>query len=200
MRSLVAVAGAAILLAPVRQACGAVVAGPCVNAANGHAYYLLAPASWTESEAEAIALGGHLVAINDEPENEWVWQTFHPLGAGQGDQGNLWIGYSDAASEGEWEWGNGEPVTWQHWAPFEPNNVNGENYAHMVGSGFQGHEPGYWNDILDSGAGGGGGVTTPRGVVELIPNPAGVEMPETQLSRAESWGRIKARFVDTASP
>ena len=36
-----------------------------LNPANGHLYSLLDTATWTASEAEAIALGGHLVTIND---------------------------------------------------------------------------------------------------------------------------------------
>ena len=42
-----------------------VVAGPIVNPANGHAYFLLAPNTWTSSESQAVALGGHLATIND---------------------------------------------------------------------------------------------------------------------------------------
>lgn len=192
------VASAVVLgLLVASEGSATVVAGPCAYEANQHMYYLLAPASWTDSETEAVALGGHLVAINDEGENDWVWSTFQPIGAGHGDQGNLWIGFSDAANEGTWVWSNGDPVTWQHWAPFEPNNVNGENYAHMVGAGFQGHQSGYWNDILDSGDGGGGLVTPPRGVVEVVLNPAGVETPALPQATPATWGGLKSRFQST---
>ncbi len=55
---------------------GGVIGGPVTNSANGHVYYLLAQTNWTAAEAEAVALGGHLVTINDAEENAWVHQTF----------------------------------------------------------------------------------------------------------------------------
>lgn len=39
-------------------ALGAVLAGPLTNDANGHFYYLLKSATWTNSEAQAVVLGG----------------------------------------------------------------------------------------------------------------------------------------------
>ena len=53
-----------------------VVAGPVINPSNGHAYWLLAPDSWTHSEAQAVALGGHLATINDQAEQDWVVAQF----------------------------------------------------------------------------------------------------------------------------
>ena len=67
-------------LATVPGAGAAVLAGPITNAANGHAYYLLTTNTWTQSENEAIALGGHLVTINDDAENDWVYDTFSQFG------------------------------------------------------------------------------------------------------------------------
>ena len=67
-------------------------AGPFRNAANGHLYYLLTADTWTNSEAEAVALGGHLVTINDAAENQWVVDTFANYG---GVERPLWIGLTD---------------------------------------------------------------------------------------------------------
>jgi len=44
---------------------------------------------------------------------------------------NLWIGFTDQASEGTWEWISGEAVTYTNWASGEPNDANGEDYAVM---------------------------------------------------------------------
>src|SRR6187401_3345421 len=49
-----------------------IIAGPFTNAANGHFYYLLAAATWINSEATAVFYGGHLVTINNAAENQWV--------------------------------------------------------------------------------------------------------------------------------
>jgi len=43
---------------------------------NGHTYHLLELATWSDSEAEAVALGGHLATINDQAEQDWIWNTF----------------------------------------------------------------------------------------------------------------------------
>ena len=50
----------------------AIFIGPHVNPANGHAYYLLQPDTWTASRVKAVALGGDLVTISDLAENTWV--------------------------------------------------------------------------------------------------------------------------------
>jgi len=41
-----------------------------------------------------LSLGGHLVTIDDQTEQEFVWNTFGNFGAAA--RGGLWIGLSDA--------------------------------------------------------------------------------------------------------
>ena len=112
-----------------------------VNPANGHAYHLLKMndgvlgVSWTEAENKAIELGGHLVTINDAAEDAWITSTFFQ-------EADLWIGLSDAASEGDFVWASGDPVTYTNWQPGEPNNWKGsEHYVH-ISAGSNGR----WND------------------------------------------------------
>lgn len=95
----------------------AVISGPITNPANGHVYYLLSQNTWTESEAEATGLGGHLVSINDAQENEWVVSQFATFG---GINRYLWIGLTDAADEGVFTWSSGEPLTYENWGSGEP--------------------------------------------------------------------------------
>lgn len=144
-----------------------ILAGPIKNPANGHFYYLLGQSSWLTAEAEAVQLGGHLVTINDVAENDWVWSMFTPLASGDR---HLWLGYSDANVEGNFEWVSGEPSDYTRWTSGEPNDYDGEDYAHMTGYPFGGHPSKLWNDIQESGLGGGGGVTTPHGVAEVNPS------------------------------
>jgi hypothetical protein len=42
-----------------------ILAGPFVNPANGHSYYLLSQNTWSNAEAEAVSLGGHLATIRN---------------------------------------------------------------------------------------------------------------------------------------
>ena len=105
---------------------------------TGHTYHLLAPTTWDDAEAESIALGGHLVVVNDPPEQDFLWSTFGPL------TGIFWIGFTDGAHEGRYAWTTGEPPTYTNWFAGEPNNLypSGERWGNMwVDYGGQ------WNDL-----------------------------------------------------
>src|SRR5262245_37639197 len=94
----------------------AVIAGPITNTANGHLYFLLSQSNWTTAESAASALGGHLVAINDQAENSWVRETF---GSYRGVTWFLWIGlYDDGAG---WHWTDGEALTYTNWQARQPS-------------------------------------------------------------------------------
>ena len=114
--------------------------------------------NWTDSENAAIQLGGHLVTVSDAAENEWVRSTFINYG---GVNRNFWIGFSDAAVEGDWVWASGEPVTYTNWSSGNPDNVNNEDYAYMSST------VGFWND----GQNGLWGGYDLYGVVEVVPEP-----------------------------
>ena len=77
-----------------------------VNPENGHAYIRI-PCKSLDDAQDRAAEGAYLVAINDEAEQKWLLGLF----------GNhiYWIGLSDAESEGEWVWQNGEPLTYTNW-------------------------------------------------------------------------------------
>lgn len=139
-----------------------VIAGPIVNPANGHEYYLLSRNAWFASQGEASVLGGNLVTINNEAENEWVYSTFANY---EGVARGLWIGLNDVMSEGNFVWVSGEPVTYTNWATGEPNNSPGEeDFAHIGSPRFRGPR---WNDrdglSFKSSSG-------RWGVVEVVPN------------------------------
>src|SRR4051794_23600311 len=65
---------------------------------KGHRYHLLDPKEWTEQNKEAQSHGWYLVAIGDKEENDFLRATF------AGPRGNVWIGLSDANSEGHFAW------------------------------------------------------------------------------------------------
>ena len=123
-----------------------VLNGPVANPNNGHSYYLLSQATWTDSEAKAVQLGGHLVTINNQAEQDWVFSMFASFG---GVDRNLWIGLNDAANEGTFVWSSGEPVTYTHWSLGEPNSGAGEHYVHMFLPSISGAS--FWNDGVNDG-------------------------------------------------
>jgi hypothetical protein len=65
-----------------------------VNPQNHHSYLLLSAATWKDSEAEAVAFGGHLATVRNRAEEDWIFKTFGSYG---GQQRLLWIGLSDIA-------------------------------------------------------------------------------------------------------
>lgn len=110
-----------------------------VNPANNHTYLLVSPTSWTSAEKLAKSLGGHLAAINNNEENEWVRRTFAQVRG-------MWIGLNDRKKEGEFVWSNGDPLTFQKWFRNEPNNY--DEREHWVAMFVRGYN-GAWNDSHD---------------------------------------------------
>jgi hypothetical protein len=156
------VASLAVWLITVSTAAAAPISGPKYY--NGHTYYLLSHDTWLGSEADAVALGGHLVAINDAAENAFIYSTFF-LAGDPPELATLWIGINDAASEGTFVWSNGDPVTYTNWNSGEPNNDapgGGQDYGLMYGAGR-------WDDnVNDTGPTSFGVAEIP----EIVPEPA----------------------------
>ncbi len=115
---------------------------------NGKFYLLSNAGSWTQAQAQAVSLGGNLVAVNDAAENQFLVNTF-------GGTERLWIGLTDEVTEGTFKWANGEAVTYTNWAPGEPNNSNNEDYAEFNVGGA-----GKWNDLPNS-------ALLLRGIIEI---------------------------------
>ncbi|MFH0962849.1 MAG: lectin-like protein [Planctomycetota bacterium] len=124
------------------------------NPANGHLYGVSEATTWDAAEAEAVGLGGHLATIRSQAENDWLVATFQVPW--------YYIGFNDAAEEGNWVWSSGESVVYTNWKEFEPNNLyDDESYALIdLANGL-----GDWNDWKGESA----------GIIELIRDQ---EVPE----------------------
>ncbi len=115
--------------------------GPCYRS-----FGVFPGKTWAEVQSYCVSTGsGHLATLTSAEEQAFVlslYEEFDPAALLSG----IWIGYSDARSEGTWEWVTGEPgvsgndSTYSNWAPGEPNDWGGaEDCAVLQG--------GNWNDV-----------------------------------------------------
>jgi hypothetical protein len=148
-----------------------------VNPTNGHTYFLLTTGNWQDSEASAVFFGGHLVTINDAPEQAWVFSTFSTYNS---TPRSLWIGLTDKDSEGNFTWVSNELTGYSNWRSGEPNNNNAnEDYVHMHAPTTL--WPGEWNDVDSAVQFPTHDGFTPHGVVEVVPEPTTLSLVALSL-------------------
>ena len=81
--------------------------------------------TWWEAKEECKQLGGWLVEIESEEQNDELYEE-----ARKHNIAEAWIGLSDAAKEGEWVWTSGKKATFLNWTPHgsSPSNSNHNNW------------------------------------------------------------------------
>jgi Ca2+-binding RTX toxin-like protein len=119
--------------------------------------------TWQQAQAEAQSLGGNLVTINSQEEQDWLVTTFGRT--------ELWIGLTDNVTEGQFQWASGETYTYTNWFPgttgisLQPDNggPQGEDYV-VMNFGANLGAAGKWNDYPSNNQ------TTFRGIIEISPS------------------------------
>ncbi len=137
---------------------------------DGHTYQLFNKTmTWREAKAYCEELGGHLVTINSENEQEalvtllqssthTVTATYDEYSFDELDLLNCyWIGAEKTS--GNWKWVTGEKFSFTNWKPGEPNNENNaeyyaEMYANTPAYAEDTIEIGQWNDAILNGRNG----------------------------------------------
>ena len=112
-------------------------------------YIIVDGPSWTEAEANANKLGGHLVTINDAEENQWLVNNLSGSNNFYSNQyvDQFWIGYTDEANEGSWTWISGESSDYSNWTSYTPAG-NGDHGEIVLSASIYGgwrSEAGAWN-------------------------------------------------------
>ncbi|MFZ4723754.1 MAG: lectin-like protein [Phycisphaerales bacterium] len=134
---------------------------------NGNRYqvaHVPSGISWHDARDQATALGGFLVSIHSDGENDFVKSLIRgqtSLWSAGGYRGCWLGGYQVAGSSeplGGWSWASGEAWTYSAWGSGEPNNAAG--YEHMLEimdfAGGYGLSPSVgWNDMHPTGGGWG---------------------------------------------
>lgn len=135
---------------------------------KGHQYAItLDYSNWSQAEAWANEVGGHLVTINDDAENSWLSTTFQGYYA-KCCEGNtwsslVWIGLQLTPPNPDLSWSSGEPVTYVAyiWNGGSWSNLYSPAYLHTDTHPVPGS---WWNsdshDIDPNGY--------PRGIIEIV--------------------------------
>lgn len=125
------------------------------NFKNHHYYLSEKEMTWEEADSIIAGLGGHMVTISSEEENNFL---LHIIDEVTDAPHNAWIGLSDQKKEGTFTWTNDEALVYTNWNEGEPNDeafggckndpaenaICSEDYVHIHNSWHP--NPGTWND------------------------------------------------------
>ena len=112
---------------------------------------LLLLATFAAAQAHCKTLGGHLITLENEAENDFAWSL---------NSEEHWIGSNDGKGpnnpdEGTFTWVTGEPFTYTNWSSGQPNTsdtdcgesgLSGHCYEHCAFQWTGGEHDGQWND------------------------------------------------------
>ena len=134
---------------------------------NNHTYEIIAQtASWTEANTCATSRSGYLAEINDQAENDAIFQELQNTGfsltpstTNASGTIQLWLGGTDQANEGTWVWNhssttffefNAPPILYSNWGIHgEPDDwgPNGQDHLAFGFDPWPVGEAGQWNDL-----------------------------------------------------
>jgi len=156
--------------------------------------------TWTAAKTQAesrtyYGLQGYLATITSTDEAKLSGEQ--AAGAG-------WIGGSDIENEGIWKWmtgpekgtifwtgdSNGSTTNYANWNNSEPNNLGGEDYAHVTSPGVG--IDGSWNDLSNTGA--TSGDYQPKGYIVEYGGSVGDPIVEIAAST-----RISVAYINNVS-
>jgi len=96
-----------------------VISNPIVR--GNSLYTIVDGPSWTQAEANSVKLGGHLAAVTNLEEYQFLDINFDKYNSII----TYWLGGTDKENEGEWKWMTGETFNYAKWGYQEPNNFRG---------------------------------------------------------------------------
>ncbi len=94
--------------------------------------------SWHEKKKKCEGLGGHLVVIETDKEQQFIAEL--------ADDEYLSLGATDEDEEGVWKWVNGAEWDYTSWMGGQPNNYDGAE--HYLAT----YDEGQWVDVAAKGA------------------------------------------------
>jgi hypothetical protein len=89
--------------------------------------------SWKNAKVFCESNGAHLATVTSQGEHDFVVNNFVSSSVPV-----IWLGGTDEAKEGSWQWVTGEPWVYTNWSSINPDNnpsVGGQNYL-AIQQGF----------------------------------------------------------------
>ena len=115
----------------------------CDAAQDASAYFVVCadPQQWAVANTTCIDHGyDSLASVLSASENDFL---IHLSTVGSA---SLWIGLNDRVTEGSWIWQDGALLSYQNWAPSEPNGGSNESCLEFIGTNAVFSNPTMWND------------------------------------------------------
>jgi hypothetical protein len=154
------------------------------------AYVIVQGPTWEEAEANAVALGGHLVTINDAEENEWIRETFARAEKHyQEDTQDIYWNGLQRTQENTWRWASGEPATYTNFGPKEP--FNGAPYSAINTFDIGRYSGDWWGAVSGSWVDSGGNRDPGLyGIAEIKLAPNNAPTGNPTLSATTKVGQV----------
>lgn len=102
-------------------------AEPCTGLTLGDSCYQAFDSflTWDAAEQQCVGWGGHLASISSPEENAALDAWVAQLGLSNADGSGIWVGGTDARSDGQFQWVDGSPFSLPGWAAGQPDNGAG---------------------------------------------------------------------------
>lgn len=118
---------------------------------QGHTYrFVPEKQSWHQARKTAADLGGYLVSITTQEENDFVVGLIQKASSSRKDKNPMvWIGLNNDYQPKDWKWESGEPFEYSSWWVGEPNNWGNSESAVFINkqSTISPESIGKWNDM-----------------------------------------------------
>lgn len=125
---------------------------------NGHEYAIYDQSmSWIEAKRYCEELGGHLVTINSQNEQDFINNIIT-----EGSKNLYWIGAT--CTSGSWQWITDETFDYTNWDIGEPNSIN-EKYIHIYRNTWLNSKLGSWNNTNNYNSGSAFHATSNIGII-----------------------------------
>ena len=85
--------------------------------------------------------GGHLASVTSKEVHEYMLDRVEET-----ETKKVWIGLTDAESEGVWKWEDGSPFNFQGWV-YQPDGQTNENCAELYNTYENSYNYKGWNDL-----------------------------------------------------